>query len=684
MRPLNLPAWKRWPALRLLLPFALGILCQWYLPAPVWTWALLLPLSGGLLFALPRLPLRLSYRYSTLTGVAQQLLLFAFGALALWQKDIRQHPHWIGNSNGPVIVHLVAPLTEKPGSWKAEAAVEQVYQHGRWQPARGTVLLYLRKEGPAPAWNYGTSLLVHKEPTPVRGSGNPGAFDYARYCLFQGITHQAFVSSAEVTALSGQEGNALQGGLYAARARIVEILKRHIPGARERGLAEALLIGYKDDLDPDLVQAYTNTGVVHIIAISGMHLALVYALLLGLTIPLRNKRLLRFLLVVAGLWLFSGMVGGSASVLRSAVMFTLLAVGQLLGREGASMNSLLLAALLLLAINPFWLWDVGFQLSFGAVGSILLFYGPIYRALPLRNRALDALWKLCAVSLAAQVLTTPLSLFHFHQFPLLFLLANLLAVPLSGLLVYALIAVCAASVWPDLAALVGAAAAAGMRLLNSWIDHLNGAPGAVWNGLSVSLAQTLLLYALLAAAAYGIAQRRKAFLWAAAGCALGVLGLRSLSFLQAQQQRRIVVYNIARHSALDLFEGRQHLFVGDAAADSDPGLYRFHRQPAHVLYRSTAGTGEPGAAFTFGGQKILRLDGAGEGEAPAGARFDLVILAHSPKARPEELLAACSVRRLVIDGSVPRYKAALWKREAAARKIAVHDVSEQGAFVWDL
>ncbi|GAA4320253.1 ComEC/Rec2 family competence protein [Flaviaesturariibacter amylovorans] len=659
MRNLTLPAWKRWPALRLLLPFATGILCQWYLPAPGWTLCLLLALAALLLFGVPRLSLQNVYRYGALSGLGQQLLLFGFGALALDGHDVRKHPQWIGCGSGPVVAYLAAPPEEKPGSWKAEVTVTQRYTDGRWQAATGKALLYLRKEGQPPALSYGSRVLVRKALEPIRNSGNPGAFDYARYTLFQGITHQLFLSGDDLTVLKGNEGSALQGALFAAKARIVEILKRYVPGTREQGLAEALLIGYKADLDPELVQAYTNTGVVHIIAISGMHLALVYALLLGLTTPLRKSKWLRFTLVVAGLWLFSGLVGGGASVLRSAVMFTLLALGQLIGREGASMNSLLLAALLLLALNPFLLWDLGFQLSFTAVGGILLFYGPIYRALPLRNKALDTLWKLCAVSLAAQVLTTPLSLFHFHQFPILFLLANLLAVPLSGLLVYALLALCAASVWPALAAGIGTIVAAAMRLLNSWIDHLNGTPGAVWDGISLSLPQVLLLYGLL------------------------VLAIRSASFIEAQQQRRLIVYKMGRHSALDLFEGRQHLFIGDAAAVRDPKLYRFHRQPAHVLYRSEAAAGDPGPAFTFGGKKIWRLNGAEAAGVPAGA-VDLMIVAHSPRLVPSDVLSARTVRQLVLDGSVPRYKAALWKEAAAARRIAVHDVNEQGAFVMDL
>src|SRR5262245_60738277 len=166
-----------------------------------------------------------------------------------------------------------------------------------------------------------------------------------------------------------------------SRTKVLNILRANIKGEKELGLAEALLIGYKNDLDKTLVQSYSNTGVVHVIAISGLHLGLIYWLLSWLCKPLqrgRNFKWLRLILILTGLWLFGLLAGAQPSVIRSAVMFTCIALGQSLTRKSSTYNTLALSAFILLCINPYWLWDVGFQLLYAAVLSIVIFMQPIY------------------------------------------------------------------------------------------------------------------------------------------------------------------------------------------------------------------------------------------------------------------------------------------------------------------
>ena len=170
----------------------------------------------------------------------------------------------------------------------------------------------------------------------IKNAGNPGSFDYKRYSLFQGITHQVYLTANDFQLLPQQSKNIFDELIFNCREWVLNVLRKFICGTKEQGLAEALLIGYKDDLDKNLVQAYTNTGVVHVIAISGLHLGLIYWLLLLLTKPFRkHKKLvwLRLLIIVASLWLFSLLAGGQPSVLRSAVMFTCIAAGEVISQK---------------------------------------------------------------------------------------------------------------------------------------------------------------------------------------------------------------------------------------------------------------------------------------------------------------------------------------------------------------
>ena len=180
-------------------------------------------------------------------------------------------------------------------------------------------------------------------------------------------------------------------------------MRTNIKGDKELGLAEALLIGYKDDLDKTLVQSYSNTGVVHIIAISGLHLGLIYWLLNLLLKPLSKRkkwRWLRPIIAVSCLWFFSLLAGGISfhSSIRSHVY--LYCCRQIVfARKTSIYNTLAVSAFFLLCYNPYWLWDVGFQLSYSAVLSIIIFMQPIYNLFYIKNKFLDFIWKLNAVTL---------------------------------------------------------------------------------------------------------------------------------------------------------------------------------------------------------------------------------------------------------------------------------------------
>ena len=200
-----------------------------------------------------------------------------------------------------------------------------------------------------------------------------------------------------------------------------------------------------------MVQAYSNAGVVHLIAISGMHLALIYYFLLWIfaRIPvIKKSKFTRLILVLGCLWFFSFLTGAPASVLRSAVMFTFIAIGNSFDKKNSIYNSLAISAFVLLCYDPFMLWDVGFQLSYLAVLGIVIFQKYIYNWLYFKNKIFNLGWKLASVSLAAQLLTLPICIYYFHQFPLLFLLSNMIAIPLSTVALWGCISIIAISPIP--------------------------------------------------------------------------------------------------------------------------------------------------------------------------------------------------------------------------------------------
>jgi competence protein ComEC len=274
-----------------------------------------------------------------------------------------------------------------------------------------------------------------------------------------------------------------------------------------------LLIGYTNDLDKDLVQMYSNTGVVHIIAISGMHLGLIY-LILGWILSkipgVQKSAILQYILILSCLWIFSLLTGAGASVIRAAVMFSFILTGKTFSKASSIYNSLAAAAFVMLLYNPFYLWDVGFQLSYLAVIGILVFQKPIYHLIYIKHPWIDKIWELSAVSMAAQLLTFPICIYYFHQFPNLFLISNLVAVPLSSIILFAEIILLALAWMPWVANYIGKLTGLLIQWMNNFISWINDTGIAVWGGLSISIQATLLLYGLLASLAWWwLEQKRK-------------------------------------------------------------------------------------------------------------------------------------------------------------------------------
>ncbi|HEX6332854.1 MAG TPA: ComEC family competence protein, partial [Flavisolibacter sp.] len=304
------------PFLRILPAFMAGIMLEHYhvLPRPGW-----IPAAAAavmLLVIYSSLSTARKFRLYFVGGCAIQVLVASAGGLVARQADIRNRADWFGHhivTNPPVVLTLLERPVEKTKSFKAVARFEGYVDSARLQPAKGKIILYIEKSA-ARSISFGSRLVTRARLREIRSSGNPGIFDYHSFCLSDGITHQVYLRQGNFIQ-AGRQADFLRSIVNVSRVWTTRTFEKYFPEQKERGLAEALLIGYKDELDKGLVQSYSNTGVVHVIAISGLHLGLIYWLLLLVTRPLARLGWLRLVLVVASLWLFSIIAGGQPSVL---------------------------------------------------------------------------------------------------------------------------------------------------------------------------------------------------------------------------------------------------------------------------------------------------------------------------------------------------------------------------------
>ena len=683
--------WKKTPFLKLLLAAIAGIIVQWHFQVSITIWWLVL-LAGTVLTAIFFLiPFFKRFRFAFINGIITSILFFSIGGMLTWQKDLRNDKQWLGNyytGTETLIVTVDEPPVEKTKSVKANATVSYLLKNEQPISVNGKIILYFKKDSSLQL-SYGSQIIFKKPLQEIKNSGNPGGFDYKRYSLFQGITHQVYLKSDEFELLNDTRENGFRKFIYSSREKVLDILRTNIKGGKELGLAEALLIGYKDDLEQSLVQSYTNTGVVHIIAISGLHLGLIYWLLALLLKPLKKRKKTKWLspvLIITGLWLFSLLAGAQPSILRSALMFTCIVWGETFSRKTSIFNTMAVSAFILLCINPYFLWDVGFQLSYAAVLSIIIFMRPIYNWFYIKNKVLDFLWKLNAVTLAAQILTVPLSIYHFHQFPNLFILTNFLAVPLSSAILLGEIFLCVISFIPVVAIFIGKIISGLIWLMNTYIEKIESIHFSLWDGLQISILQAALLIFFAVGISYWLMEKSTTGLKLGLLAFLGFAIVRSWSFIQSNRQQKIIVYNVPQKRAIDIVNGRNYFFVGDSDLLANDFARNFHLKPSRILYRISDVAALDNLSFfenylSYNGKHILLVDES-ISFLPQETKplVDLLVISKNPKIYMKKLVASFNIKRVVFDGSVPAWKVTYWKKDCDSLQIPWHDVTMKGAF----
>ena len=697
-KPISIPIWKTAPFIRLLLPFTGGIILQWYVQM-LW----LTIIAGMGCFAIAYilfsfLPAGIQFRLQIFKGIFLHLLLLYAGMFLTWNKDARHNPEWYGHfyKEGDFIVATIKePLIEKTKSYKADAGIEQLITNDTTIACNGKLLLYFSKDSTTPQLAYGDKILLNKKLIDIKNSGNPGAFNYQRYAAFQQIFHNAFLKQSDWIKLKEKNVNPFKQFIFRTRQKILAILQQYISsGKDELGIAQALLIGYTNDLDKDLVQAYSNTGVVHIIAISGMHLGLIYGMLLWLfaRIPFINKsKPMQAFSILACLWLFSLLTGGAASVIRSAVMFSFITIGKSFFKQASIFNSLAASAFVMLCYNPYYLWDVGFQLSYLAVVGIIVFQKPIYNLLYVKNKIADNIWKAAALATAAQVLTFPVCIYYFHQFPLLFLFTNLVAVPLSTGVLYAAIFLVAFAWVPYAGLYAGKLTGFGLWVMNKFILLVNSLPFAVWDKIPANIFTTWLLYATVIFAALWLLNQNKKMLRLCLIACTGFVFIHGIISWQIKSQQKLIVYNVPQHQAIDFISGNNYRFAGDSVLLEDGLLQNFHLKPGRTAMQLNKRTDTLPGLFTkenfyqFGNKKIMLLNEAVSIEPrQSKINVDIIVISHSPNADIPQLAAAFNCSQYIFDASNSLWKIGKWKEDCDKLHLRHHSVPVQGAFVMDI
>jgi len=300
----------------------------------------------------------------------------------------------------------------------------------------GSMLIRAKKDSLIMAMIPGDILMIRCLPVPLVNRGNPYEFDYRFYMENRGIKYLSFISAGDITKHVSPTHRKLVHKALIIRNRIIGMYEdRGIKGER-LALVAAIILGQKNMLDPDQKQIFIKAGVMHIMAVSGLHAVVLSVFIFNLLFFMKKRfNSLRILITVLLLWGFAFVTGLTPSVLRATLMFSFLQAGNLMKRQVSSLNSVLASAVILLVMRPSVIFDAGFLLSYSSVIFIICFYRSLYLKLRLKTWIADKLWQSAAVTIIAQTGTLPLTVSLFNRFPTWFILTNIVIVPLSSLLI---------------------------------------------------------------------------------------------------------------------------------------------------------------------------------------------------------------------------------------------------------
>lgn len=427
--------WAPFPYVRISIVAIAGILFYQQLELEAtWLWTSLIILSVTYLLLFILIKNNEHFHFRHLFGLVGLLTLFFVFQIRSSLSDPGNQPgHLIHHTKSSTFIFgkITGEGEETDKNYRYQFAVSSVKDSSQWHKVKGKIHLYISKQAHQ-KFEPGDQLIISGQPTPVAPPLNPGQFDYRNYLARQQIHHQMFVRENRLVKTGNQLFFLYQWANDIKTYAITQFAKIKDPAAR--GVIQGLVLGSKDNIDEETKNAYKAAGLMHILAVSGLHVGIIYGILIVLFGHLRKYQAgkIYFAIVcVTVLWFYALVTGLSPSVVRASVMFTIFAMAETTRKQKNSYNILAASAFLMLMINPDLLFTVSFQLSYLAVLGII-YLQPIFEKLwHAPNILLKRIWQLFTVGLAAQIATLPITIYYFHQVPLLSTIVGIVAVPLA-------------------------------------------------------------------------------------------------------------------------------------------------------------------------------------------------------------------------------------------------------------
>jgi competence protein ComEC len=499
--------------------------------------------------------------------------------------------------------------------------------------------------------------------------------------------------------LGGGYGNQVLSFALELRRTIVNHFKIHIRGHEAAALASTLIMGYRADLSPEILSAYSKTGTMHVLSVSGMHVALLFVMFAFLLKPLeriQKLRVLQLFILITLVWFYALLTGFSPSVNRAALMLSFVVLGKAVYKSMNTYNLLAISAFILLLYNPLYLFDIGFQLSYLAVFGLILIHPMIYQSFYIKNKLLDAIWSYTALSIAAQTITAPLSMYIFHQFPLYFLMSNLIIVLPVSLIMYLGVGFVLLLPFGLFLPFTGEVLHHLIQSTNSMLLYVEHLPFSSMDGIWINSFQLILIYLIVFAVSFTLIYKSKKLLFTTLIATVLLLLSTNLRQVEIKRKQEIIFFSLRKNTAIAYISGKEVFLVTDL--EKEDKAYQFSIYPA----LSQSGLKikawlNPGADYyssdfcqqnnrmQFAALKVFRWSPALNYKLfDRIIETDIILLSGNPVIRLKDLVQKANFSQLLIDGTNPDYKIKKWMEEARTLAIPLHVLKKNKAWIQEI
>ncbi|HLV93474.1 MAG TPA: ComEC/Rec2 family competence protein [Aequorivita sp.] len=614
-------------------------------------------------------------------GIAVYISFFVLGYLIYQLRTPEFQPtHYLhfASKDSDDLIKIKIIQSIKPDNFNSKYFAE--VQSVNDKASRGTILLNVRKDSLERKYASDNILLVstriHNTPKPL----NPHEFDYGNYLKTLDIHGQIRLSDTYVIAT--QTGNqTLFGFAQNLRSKAVSKLQLTKLSTDERAIIQALVLGEKRDISKELYDEYAAAGAVHILAVSGLHVSIIYFIISFLLKPLKRWKygaLLSFILVTVLLWAFALLTGLSPSVSRAVTMFSFFAFANIVNRRTNSINTLFLSFFTLLIYNPLLLFQVGFQLSYLAVLFILWLHPLISKFTYSSNKFIRNIKEIIGVSASAQLGVLPLSLYYFNLFPGLFLLTNIVILPVLSIFMIGGIIIVVLAFFEILPDWIVISYNLIIEWLNSFIRWVSLQDQFIFKDIHYSTLKTIATYLLIIAIIIHLRKREfRRLLFV-----LTTIIVLLVAFIYDDyrtSKNELIVFNRSRHTLIGHKNGKKlAVYKWDSSqflANSYP--VKSYKTKTAINAKMYSENKLPNL-FRYNSSYVLVLDSLGV--YPRMKKIETLLLTSSPKVNLNRLIDSLQPKQIVADGSnYPSY-VKRWKQSCESKKLPFHYTMEKGAF----